>query len=124
MINSKSRLIRAMKKIERVKIFNDDDSSRVPYFAVYKNGSEEIFISEDEIFLSTQKININFSEIKNATCLVDDNVLLDGVMLTMRDGSTFKINISGRDGNIYDAHAFVRFLMRTLEDKYSKIDII
>jgi tartrate dehydratase beta subunit/fumarate hydratase class I family protein len=52
--------------------------------------------------------------------LVDDNVLLDGVMLTMRDDSEFKINMSGHDGNIYDAHAFVRFLMRTLEDKSSK----
>lgn len=120
MISSKSRFIRAMSKIARVQIFNDADSSKAPYFAVYKNGGEEIFISEDEIFLSAQKINIKYSEMKKATCLVDDNVLLDGVMLTMSDDSAFKINISGCDGNIYDAHAFVRFLMRTLEDKSSK----
>lgn len=120
MINSKSRFIRAMSKNMRVQIFNGADPSKVPYFAAYKNGDEEIFISEDGILLSAQKTNINYSEIKKATCLVGDSVLLDGVMLTMKDDSTFKINISGHDGNIYDAHAFVRFLMRTLEDKSSK----
>jgi hypothetical protein len=120
MISSKSRFIRAMGKIVRVQVFNDAGPSKASYFAVYKNGDEEIFISENEIFLNDQKTNINYSEIKKATCLVDDNVLLDGVMLTMRDDSEFKINMSGHDGNIYDAHAFVRFLMRTLEDKSSK----
>ena len=117
MISSKSRFIRAMKKVRRAKIFDACSRSNLPYFAVYENINEHILISENQIFLVNEKKVIEFSEIKQATCLVDDLVLLDGVMLYLKDGCCIKIGISGHDGNQYDAHAFVRFLMRTLEDR-------
>ena len=94
------------------------EQASLSFFAVYENAGEKILISEDGVFLPHQNVFIHYSGIKQATCWVNDDVLLDGVMVYMKDGSRIKIEISGRDeSNRYDAHSFVRFLMRTLEDR-------
>jgi len=117
MINAKSRFIRAMKRVKRARLSDENYSVPPPYFAVYENLDERILVSEDGIFLDKCKKNIQYSEIERATCMINDDVLLDGVMLFMKDGRNLKVDVSGHDDRIYDAHSFLRFLMRTLEDR-------
>jgi len=114
MITAKSRLIRAMKQSSRVR-FGDGADLPDPWFAVYENFSEKIYVSE--LGLNFNGVDILYENIVKATCLVGDEVLLDGVMVSLKGGGGIKIPISGHDANWYDAHAFVRFLMRTVEDR-------
>lgn len=106
-----------MRNVERVRFEATDDSH--PCFAIYENPGERILISEDGLHVESLNADIRYSDIAKATCLVDDEVLLDGVMLFMKNGQHIKVKMSGHDGKFYDAHAFVRFLMRTVEDRIS-----
>ncbi len=78
---------------------------------------EVIKISEDGLFVEPVNFSINYSDMLSATCFVNDEPLLDAVLINIKNGDVFKLKISGHDRNFYDAHSFLRFLMRTIEDR-------
>ena len=122
--------MRAMRDNPRLKFDLPAVSSReLPsvserFFAVYEHSGERIYISENGLFLASIQAYILYTELAGATCFHDGEVLLDAVVLQMNDGRSIRLNVSGHDGRVHDAHAFVRFLMRTLEDRLANASAV